>query len=63
MGNRRLDKFWRWLIVVGTLVLVFAFVPQSAAPVEHRALLAIFIATIVGSIVQPLTGAAMVYAL
>src|SRR5215213_5946014 len=60
MRNKRLDKLWRWLAVAGCLVLVFAIVPQSAAPVEHRGLLAIFIATIVGSIVQPLTGAAMV---
>jgi len=54
------SKFFKWLIVLGCLVLVYLLVPASAAPYEHRALLAIFIATIVGSIVQPLTGSAMV---
>ena len=60
MANRDRKNWWRWLAVVGCLVGVYALVPETAAPIEHRALLAIFIATIVGSIVQPLTGAAMV---
>ena len=54
------NKVVKWLIVLGCLALVYLLVPSSAAPFEHRALLAIFIATIVGSIVQPLTGSAMV---
>ncbi|MEK7856470.1 MAG: hypothetical protein AAB288_10290, partial [Acidobacteriota bacterium] len=54
------SKLFKWLIVLGCLVLVYLLVPADTAPYEHRALLAIFIATIVGSIVQPLTGSAMV---
>lgn len=54
------NKLVKWLIVLGCLVLVYLLVPESVAPYEHRALLAIFIATIVGSIVQPLTGSAIV---
>ena len=60
MTNSKKKNWWRWLVVVGSLIVVYALVPESAAPMEHRVLLAIFIATIVGSIVQPLTGAAMV---
>ncbi|MFL6466649.1 MAG: DASS family sodium-coupled anion symporter, partial [Pyrinomonadaceae bacterium] len=56
-----MQKTWvKWLTVLGCLVLVYLLVPASLAPYEHRVLLAVFIATIVGSIVQPLTGAAMV---
>lgn len=53
-------RWVKWLVVIGTLAAVYAVVPENVAPYEHRALLAIFIATIVGSIVQPLTGSAMV---
>ena len=60
MPNSKRSNWWRWLVVVGCFVSVLILVPPSAAPSEHRALLAIFIATIVGSIVQPLAGAAMV---
>ncbi len=56
-----MQKTWvKWLIVIGSGLLAFLVVPASVAPYEHRALLAIFVATIVGSIVQPLTGSAMV---
>ncbi len=56
-----MHRTWvKWLIVIGSGVLVFLLVPASVAPYEHRALLAIFVATIVGSIVQPLSGSAMV---
>ncbi|PYS91002.1 MAG: anion permease [Acidobacteria bacterium] len=56
-----MNRTWvKWLIVIGCQAIVFALVPAEIAPFEHRALLAIFIATIVGSIVQPLPGAAMV---
>lgn len=55
------NTFVKWLIVGGCFVGVFLLVPDHAGTVEHRLLLAIFIATIVGSIVQPLTGSAMVF--
>src|SRR5437868_5340450 len=50
----------KWLITLGTGVVI-AIIPPPPG-VEYRAwlLLAIFIATIVGSIVQPLTGSAVV---
>jgi len=50
----------KWLITLGTGVVI-AIIPTPAG-VEYKAwlLLAIFIATIVGSIVQPLTGSAIV---
>ena len=52
--------WWRWLIVVASGLLV-ALIPVPAGITrESWTLLAIFIATIVGSIVQPLTGSAMV---
>lgn len=54
-------KLVKWLIVAGCFAGVFLLVPEGAGPVEHRLLLSIFIATIVGSIVQPLTGSAMVF--
>ncbi|MBK9153238.1 MAG: DASS family sodium-coupled anion symporter [Chloracidobacterium sp.] len=55
------NKLVKWLIVAGCFAGVFLLVPEGAGPVEHRLLLSIFIATIVGSIVQPLTGSAMVF--
>src|SRR5437870_1742883 len=52
--------WWRWLIVVGSALLI-ALIPVPAGVTrESWMLLAIFTATIVGSIVQPLTGSAMV---
>ncbi|MGD9588659.1 MAG: DASS family sodium-coupled anion symporter [Pyrinomonadaceae bacterium] len=55
------NQLVKWLIVAGCFAGVFLLVPEGAGPVEHRLLLSIFIATIVGSIVQPLTGSAMVF--
>ena len=52
--------WWRWLIVLASGFAV-ALIPVPAGVTrESWILLAIFIATIVGSIVQPLTGSAMV---
>ena len=50
----------KWLITLGVGVLIFLLPRPESVTVEAWALLAIFIATIVGSIVQPLTGSAMV---
>lgn len=50
----------KWLIVVGVGVLIAAFPPPEGITRQSWLLLAIFIATIVGSILQPLTGSAMV---
>jgi len=50
----------KWLITIGVGVVIFLIPrPESVTPPAWT-LLAIFIATIVGSIVQPLTGSAMV---
>jgi DASS family divalent anion:Na+ symporter len=50
----------KWLITLGVGLLVFLMPRPESVSVEAWTLLAIFIATIVGSIVQPLTGSAMV---
>lgn len=50
----------KWLITVGVGVVLFLMPRPADVTTEAWALLAIFIATIVGSIVQPLTGSAMV---
>jgi len=50
----------KWLVTIGIGVLIFLMPRPEAVTVEAWTLLAIFIATIVGSIVQPLTGSAMV---
>lgn len=50
----------KWLITVGVGVLIFLAPQPEGVSREAWALLAIFIATIVGSIVQPLTGSAVV---
>ena len=50
----------RWLITIGVGVLIFVLPRPDGVTLEAWTLLAIFIATIVGSIVQPLTGSAMV---
>lgn len=51
----------KWLITIGVGLLIFIVPPPEGVTREAWALLAIFIATIVGSIVQPLTGSAMVF--
>ncbi len=54
------SKLVKWLIVLGC-GLVIALIPRPEGVTrEAWTLLAIFIATIVGSIVQPMTGSAMV---
>ena len=56
-----MHRSWlKWLIVLGCGLLI-AFIPRPEAVTrEAWTLLAIFIATIVGSIVQPMPGSAMV---
>jgi len=50
----------KWLITIGVGVFIFMMPRPESVTVEAWTLLAIFIATIVGSIVQPLSGSAMV---
>jgi DASS family divalent anion:Na+ symporter len=51
---------WRWAVVVGTAALVLALPrPEDVPPAGWR-MLAIFVATIVGAIVQPLPAGAVV---
>ena len=50
----------KWLITIGVGVLIYLMPRPEGVTAEEWMLLAIFIATIVGSIVQPLTGSAMV---
>src|SRR5215211_4504888 len=61
MTKTELNKtWWRWLIVIASALIV-ALIPVPAGITrESWTLLAIFTATIVGSILQPLTGSAMV---
>ncbi len=54
------DKIFRWLGTVGVGVVIAIIPPPEGVPREAWTLLAIFVATIVGSILQPLTGSAMV---
>ncbi|MEO7659539.1 MAG: DASS family sodium-coupled anion symporter [Pyrinomonadaceae bacterium] len=56
-----MQKSWlKWLIVVGSGVIISFITPPEGVTREAWTLFAIFIATIIGSIVQPLTGSAMV---
>ena len=50
----------KWLIVLGCGFAIWLIPPPDGVTREAWALLSIFIATIVGSIVQPMTGSAMV---
>ncbi|MCY7347586.1 MAG: anion permease [Pyrinomonadaceae bacterium] len=60
MKRETSKTWWRWLIVAASAITVALIpVPEGIKP-ESWMLLAIFIATIVGSIVQPLSGSAMV---
>ncbi|MEJ7625021.1 MAG: DASS family sodium-coupled anion symporter [Pyrinomonadaceae bacterium] len=54
------SKLVKWLIVLAVACGISVIPPPDGVPREAWTLLAIFIATIVGSIVQPLTGSAMV---
>ena len=56
--RHRLSK---WLITIGIGVAIALVPPPEGVTREAWTLLAIFIATIVGSIVQPLTGSAIVF--
>src|SRR4051812_25564842 len=58
MKNSRL--LLRWLIVLLTGVLIAVIPPPDGVTRQAWILLAIFVATIVGSIVQPMTGSAVV---
>ena len=60
MKERKLETWHRWLITIGVGVLIAIIPRPEGVTLEAWTLLAIFIATIVGSIVQPLTGSAMV---
>lgn len=60
MAEAKTNKVIRWLIVIGCGVGIAIIPPPEGVTREAWTLLAIFIATIVGSIVQPLTGSAMV---
>jgi DASS family divalent anion:Na+ symporter len=52
--------WWRWAIVAASaLIIIFIPVPEGITR-ESWILFAIFVATIVGSIVQPMTGSAIV---
>lgn len=53
-------KIVKWLVVIGCGIIVALSPRPEGVTREAWTLLAIFIATIVGSIVQPLTGSAMV---
>ncbi len=60
MKTEQSKIWWRWLVVAASaLAVAFIPVPEGIRR-ESWTLLAIFIATIVGSIVQPLSGSAMV---
>src|SRR5688572_27474136 len=51
----------KWSVTIGVGLLIALIPPPASVTHEAWGLLAIFIATIVGSIVQPLTGSAMVF--
>lgn len=53
-------QLFRWLITIGVGVLIAVLPRPEGVTREAWTLLAIFVATVVGSIVQPLTGSAMV---
>jgi len=56
-----MDKKWiKWLIVLGCGFIIAIIPRPEGVTREAWTLLAIFVATIVGSIVQPMTGSAMV---
>ena len=56
----KLGAVYKWLIVLGCGFAIWFIPPPDGVTREAWALLSIFIATIVGSIVQPMTGSAMV---
>ena len=60
MNDKKPNSLAKWLVVIGIGVLIAVIPRPEGVSSEAWILLAIFIATIVGSIVQPLTGSAMV---
>ena len=60
MPENKNNLMLRWLITIGCGVVIAVIPPPEGVTREAWTLLAVFIATIVGSIVQPLTGAAIV---
>jgi divalent anion:Na+ symporter, DASS family len=54
------NKLLKWVIVVGCGVVISALPPPEGVTYQGWLLFAIFIATIIGSIIQPLPGSAMV---
>lgn len=54
------SKLVKWLIVIGVGFGIAVITPPDGVPREAWTLLAIFVATVVGSIVQPMSGSAMV---
>ncbi len=54
------DKIFKWIITIGVGVTIALIPVPEGVTREAWTLLAVFIATIVGSIVQPLTGSAIV---
>lgn len=55
-----MHRVWKWLIVLGAGIAVAAIPLPDGVTRESWTLLAVFIATIVGSIVQPMPGSAIV---
>ena len=56
-----MQRNWvKWLIVLGSGLLIALIPRPDGVTREAWTLLAIFVATIIGSIVQPMTGSAMV---
>ena len=60
MKSELRKTWWRWLIVAASALAVVLTPPPEGITRESWTLLAIFAATIVGSIVQPMTGSAIV---
>jgi len=60
MDEKKSNILVKWLIVIGCGGLIALIPPPDGVTREACTLLAIFVATIVGSIVQPMTGSAMV---
>lgn len=60
MEEKKSGLLVKWLIVIGCALLISAIPLPEGVTRQSWTLLAIFIATIVGSIVQPLPGSAMV---
>ena len=60
MKEIKLETWHRWLITIGVGLGVYLIPRPEGVTAEAWTLLAIFIATIVGSIVQPLPGSAIV---